>query len=226
MIQVLTATGGRPEAFALCHEWMRRQDYAGPISWVIVDDGAQPSLIEKMPANWSQVVVRPSPAWQEGENTQARNLLAGLNAVDSSLPLVIAEDDDVYAPDSLTHVAAQLERAELVGEIRARYYNVATRHGRQLSNRLHSSLCSTAMRGKAIDTFRQSCQRAPKFIDLDLWKRHGSKALFEGHRVVGIKGMPGRGGIGMGHKGHFSGQYDPDGSLLRQWIGDDARHYA
>src|SRR5690606_25388003 len=114
--------------------------------------------------------------------------------------------------DWLTHIEAQLHRAELVGECRGRYYNVRTKQGRQLDNKQHSSLCSTAMHGKAIETLKQSCTRSPKFIDLDLWKRHRNKKLFDGHRVVGIKGMPGRGGIGIGHQEAFKGQHDPDGA--------------
>ncbi len=225
MLQLLTATGGRPEAFALCERWMAAQDYAGKVVWIIVDDGSQAQEISPAKEGWMHVIVRPSPAWQPGQNTQARNLLAGLNAVDSSEPLVIIEDDDWYAPDWLTHVSAQFGHAELVGEVDARYYNVATRQGRQLGNYRHSSLCSTAMHGGAIETFRHACRRASKFIDLDLWKKHRSRYLFGGHRVVGIKGMPGRGGIGMGHKDDFRGEFDPDSALLRQWIGDDARHY-
>ncbi len=226
MLQLLTATGARPEALELCHRWMRAQDYTGKIVWFVVDDGPEPSKIERMPSNWLQVVIRRTPFWQPGQNTQAVNLLRGLAAVDPKLPVALIEDDDHYASDWLTHVTAQLERAELVGECKARYYNVATRTGRQLRNDQHASLCSTAMRGAAIETFRQSCKRAPKFIDLDLWKRHRNRRVFDGHRVVGIKGLPGRGGIGMGHQGNFTGEYDPDGALLRQWIGDDARHYA
>ena len=225
MLQVLTATGGRSEAFALCHRWMRAQDYAGRIVWFVVDDGPQPSKIEPMPKNWLQVVIRRAPFWQPGQNTQSANLLRGLAAIDPAHPVVLIEDDDHYAPDWLTHIEAQLERAEVVGEGKARYYNVATRQGRQLRNGMHASLCSTALRGRAIETLRQSCKRAPKFIDLDLWQKHRSRHVFDGHRVVGIKGMPGRGGIGMGHKDGFKGDHDPDGALLRQWIGDDARHY-
>lgn len=226
MLQLLTATGARPEAFALCQKWAARQDYAGKVIWFIVDDGPGPLKIEKMPANWLQVVIRRAPFWQPGQNTQALNLLRGLAAIDPAHPVVIWEDDDWYAPDWLTHIEAQLERAEVVGEGKARYYNVATRQGRQLRNGMHASLCSTAVRGKAIETLRQACKRAPKFIDLDLWQKHRSRYVFDGHRVVGIKGMPGRDGIGMGHKNDFTGEFDPDGALLRQWIGDDARHYA
>jgi endogenous inhibitor of DNA gyrase (YacG/DUF329 family) len=112
-----------------------------------------------------------------------------------------------------------------VGECRARYYNVATRRGQQLHNNQHASLCSTAMRGMAIETFRWACEQRTKFIDLELWRKGRSRYLFGGGRVCGIKGMPGRGGIGMGHAADFSGTHDPDGRILREWIGDDAELY-
>lgn len=225
MLQLLTATGARPEAFALCERWMAAQSYAGPVTWIIVDDGAKPTPITKSPKGWVQIVIRPAPFWQPGQNTQARNLLKGLDAVDAGHALVVIEDDDYYAPDWLETCVRELAHAELVGECRARYYNLALCRGRQLSNSRHASLCATAMRGSAIATFRKACELRPKFIDLELWNRHRSKRLFDGHRTVGIKGLPGRGGIGMGHRNDFTGEYDPDGALLRQWVGDDARFY-
>lgn len=226
MLQLLTATGARPEAFALCERWMAAQTYVGPVTWIIVDDGPEPTPISRPPDDWTQVVVRPAPFWRVGQNTQARNLLKGLDAIDPKHPVVIIEDDDHYAPDWLETAVRELAKAELVGECRARYYNLALRRGRQLRNEGHASLCSTAMRGTALQTFRWACERAPKFIDLELWRRHRSRHLFVGYRVVGIKGLPGRGGIGMGHRDDFKGEYDPDGALLRQWVGDDARYYA
>jgi len=228
MIQLLTATGSRPEAMALCYRWMRAQTYGGSVVWIIVDDGTEPTIREVMPSNWQLVYIRPSPLWQPGRNTQARNLLKGIEACDLKLPLAVIEDDDHYACDWLGHVSQQLQSAELVGEFRARYYNVALKRGRQLSNTKHSSLCSTAMRGSVIDSFRKACVMSKNFIDITLWKygSYGlSKKLFGGNRVVGIKGLPGRSGIGMGHRNDFSGQSDPSGSLLKSWIGDDARHY-
>lgn len=226
MLQLLTATGARPEAFELCERWMAAQIYDGPVTWIIVDDGPTPTPITRSPKGWVQVVLRPAPFWRAGQNTQARNLLKGLDAIDPKHPLVIIEDDDHYAADWLETVVRELARAELVGECRARYYNIAKRAGRQLGNTNHASLCATAMRGAAIATFRKACLQQPKFIDLDLWRKHRSRHLFTGYRVVGIKGLPGRGGIGMGHRDDFRGEFDPDGALLRQWVGDDARHYA
>lgn len=225
MLTLLTATGARPAAWALCERWMARQDYTGPVRWIIVDDGPEPQPVTFQREGWQLVLVRPSPHWAPGQNTQARNLLKGLAAVGPEERLVIIEDDDWYAPDWLTTVAAELEHAELVGEHRARYYNVEQRRGRQLANTGHASLCSTAMRGSALRDFADACRSRPKFIDLELWRRPRERRLFGGHRVVGIKGLPGRGGIGMGHDPDFKGEADPCGSLLRDWIGADAEVY-
>jgi len=41
---------------------------------------------------------------------------------------------------------------------------------------------------------------------------------------VGIKGVPGRTGIGVGHRADF-GQPDPGGNTLRAWIGERASAY-
>jgi len=225
MLTLLTATGARPAAWALCERWMARQDYAGPVRWIIVDDGPEPQPVTFRRDGWQLVLVRPSPHWAPGQNTQARNLLKGLAAVGPDERLVIIEDDDHYAADWLTTVAAQLEHAELVGEHRARYYNVEQRRGRQLANTGHASLCSTAMRSSALRDFADACRSRPKFIDLELWRRPRDRRLFGGHRVVGIKGLPGRGGIGMGHDPDFKGDADVSGALLRHWIGEDAEVY-
>ena len=225
MLTLLTATGARPEAWAICERLMLRQDYAGPVHWIIVDDGPEPQPVTFEREGWSLTTIRPHPHWQPSQNTQARNLLAGLREVDAGARLVIIEDDDWYAPSWLRIADTALGNAELVGEWRARYYNIPQRRGRQLSNTQHASLCSTAMRGAAIDTFRWACERHAKFIDLELWRKHRSRYLFAGNRVCGIKGLPGRGGIGMGHSKDFAGTHDPDGRILREWIGDDADLY-
>lgn len=225
MLTLLTATGARPDAFVLCEHWMAAQDYANPVRWIVVDDGPEPQPVAFRREGWTVEVIRPEPNWKPGQNTQARNLLAGLAHCHAGNSVVVIEDDDWYAPDWLTHVAMQLEHAELVGECRARYYNIARRMGRQLQNAGHASLCSTAVRGRAVDALRKACQGSPKFIDLQLWRRFPHRHLFGGHRVVGIKGLPGRGGIGMGHRDDFRGTPDSDGRLLREWIGDDARLY-
>jgi hypothetical protein len=226
MLTLLTATGCRPKAWAICEELMRRQDYAGQVKWIIVDDGEIPQPVTFKRDGWMVMVVRPEPYWIEGSNTQARNLMAGMDLVDEDDRVVIVEDDDCYAPDYLKWAAEMLEVADLVGESFAKYYNIKTRMARPLSNGQHASLCSTAMKGKAIAAFRKELKPGVKFIDLNLWRNfQGSKLLHRGNRVVGIKGLPGRMGIGMGHKNDFHGQVDHSGSILRQWTGANASLY-
>ncbi len=225
MLTLLTATGGRPKAFSILEKLMLRQTYQGPVHWVIVDDVLphQPVTFER--EGWTLDVTHPGPLWSPGQNTQARNLVHGLSRIAPDARVVIIEDDDHYAPGWLDTVNKALDKAELVGESHAKYYNVATRTARQLNNAAHASLCSTALRGNALDTLRRVCQPGVKFIDINLWKQHPSKYLFRGNGVVGIKGMPGRGGIGMGHRPDFQGTRDGSLRILKSWIGKDAELY-
>jgi hypothetical protein len=85
----------------------------------------------------------------------------------------------------------------------------------------HASLGATALRGSAIDLLRRICAKGSRIIDVDLWRDfNGAKTLLESRTVVGIKGLPGRAGIGVGHRKSF-GTPDDDGHVLRGWIGDE-----
>lgn len=222
MMQIITPTGDRPQAWALCERWMERQTYAGAVIWHVVDDGREPLRLAFARDGWNVVVHRLDPA---DENTQARNMRHLLRQVNPSHPTVVVEDDDWYAADWLDVCAHMLREAECIGEAPARYYNVARRVARQLQNVGHASLCATAIRGHAVETLRRACEDRHTFIDLELWRRQKSKRLFGGRRVLGIKGLPGRGGIGMGHDARFAGTPDTDGRILRSWIGADAEAY-
>ena len=222
MLTLLTATGMRPEAWAICEKLMMRQTYQGAVHWIIVDDGEQPQPITFFRKGWVLSFIRPMPRWEEGQNTQARNLCAGLERVGEDAKVAIIEDDDFYAPEYLEDVARWLDSADLVGESRARYFNVATGVGKQIANTQHSSLCSTAVKGPAIQALKDSVLRNNKFIDIDLWKKYtGRTFLSQTQHVVGIKGLPGRSGIGMGHR--LSGV--AQAGLLQQWIGGDSDLY-
>ena len=219
MLTLLTATGARPEAWAICERLMARQTYAGQVRWVIVDDGpvAQPVAFQR--EGWTLEAVRPMPRWEAGQNTQARNLAAGLEVIGADESVVIVEDDDYYAPGYLADMAKWLERRPLVGEMRARYYNITTGKGREMGNVRHASLCSTGVRADGLRAFRAAVAKADKFIDLTLWRSMPGR-LYSTRHVVGIKGMPGRGGIGSGHMYGFGQPMN-----LRDWIGEDAALY-
>lgn len=224
MLQLLTMTGCRPEAFDLCQRWMMNQNYTGPVHWIIVDDGetSQPIWFER--EEWSLTVLRPEPFWKEGDNTQKRNILAGMAEATDQLPLVIIEDDDYYHPQWLSTVNRYMKKFELVGEKNAQYYNVETNIHKNCGNDRHASLCSTAVRGEAFHELLRQARTNDKFIDINLWKSYrGLKRLIDTNYVVGMKGLPGRSNIGIGKR--LKGNTDVNGEILKRLIGEDAQFY-
>lgn len=226
MLTLITPTGCRPAAFALCEQMMAAQDYAGPVRWVIVDDGeiAQPVTFAR--DGWTVDVIRREPFWRPGDNTQHLNMEAALDVIEDHERVVVIEDDDAYLPGYLSAVATWFESAELVGERYARYYHVGRRVWRDCLNTKHASLCSTGATGDALALLREIVARRDAFIDLTLWRSYtGRKALYDSRLTVGTKGLPGRGGIGAGHR-MTVGTADPHMFVLQQWLGPMADDYA
>lgn len=218
-ITIITPTGGRPQAFALLARWVARQTYRGSIQWLCVDD-----VSPAMPCPPGVQVIYPTPLWEPGQNTQARNLLAALPHVRHDR-IAILEDDDWISPSYLETLAARLEQAPLVGEQRARYYNVGTREYHIYSNLKHSSLGQTGFRREMLPAFEEILKAGAKFLDIELFRRHRG-ALFPPSGIhVGMKGMPGRPGIGTGHRPHAGWANDKDLVTLDLWIGEDAEQY-
>lgn len=229
-VTLITTTGYRPEAFDLCKEYVWRQTYSGPLQWIIVDDGHPP-----MPFNPDRFVQRgieiqqvfPLPSWIPGQNTLARNLLAAIPVVKYDKVFFI-EDDDWYAPDYLDAQIAHMGEAMIVGETHAIYYNVKYQLFAPLNNTQHASMCQTGMHASGLPVLKKVCQ-TPHSIDLNLWgELKAQGVLYEGHRCVGIKGLPGRAGLGMGHRPpvHWVGWgYDGEWRQLKALVGDDYLHY-
>jgi hypothetical protein len=200
---------------------MAHQTYAGPVRWVVVDDGkeAQPVTFDR--PGWQLEVIRPPHRWTLGANTQARNFLAGLKAIGKDERVAVIEDDDYYAPGWLDRVDAELQTAELVGQGWNRYFHVKTGAIRENDNDRHASLCASAFRGPALELFRRQCERGPRLIDAVMWRHANSRRVFKAGLVIGMKGLPGRAGIAGGHEMKTDAPFD-----LRQWIGDDAENYS
>lgn len=225
----LTPTGARPQALAHCAAYQREQTRRADL-WIVVDD-ANPCSAESVRGyDWSIAYVRRSPWWRAGDNTQANNLLLGLRMAreTDADALIIIEDDDWYSRRWLEIAEAWMADHALAGEGRSAYYNVGNGTYYRNHNTAHASLCATAIRRDVFPVFEDVLKRAPKFIDVALW---GAVTLPKKVHVlpgdamlhVGIKGMPGRGGIGSGHQ--RLERADVDQSVLRTWIGSDAARY-
>ena len=219
-LTLLTCTGDRPTAFDLCELWMYHQSYKGKIQWVVVDDGRKETH-----THFVQQVVRRAPG--EG-HTLCANLRAALEpGVLQGEATLFIEDDDYYSPNYLDLMACALYDHELAGEGLAHYYNVAARRYFIHDNLGHASLCQTGLRPEKYRALRESLDGDNPFVDLRIWATGGT--IWRPSQVpsaVGIKGMPGRGGIGTGHQ-EIPKEYQKDDDLqvLWTWMNSDADLY-
>jgi hypothetical protein len=228
MIAIITPTGARQDQINLCQIWMRNQTYSGKVVWIIVDD-AYPQTINVIDRpGWDVVKVYPTPIWHTGENTQARNIASGLNALLSNYKdieaIFIIEDDDYYKPFYIERMMLRLQGFSAAGERHTIYYNVVTRRFITNPNNFHASLFQTAFKIGAIQTLEESLWH--RFIDSEFWKNVKNGNLFnEGNLAIGIKGLAGRAGIGAGHKMAMNMKEDQDWNYLKSQIGQDYEYY-
>jgi hypothetical protein len=209
---------------------MSQQTYTGQVAWIIVDD-SYPKTVEHITrSGWEVIKVYPEPKWETGQNTQARNIAAGMNALLSRYTreeiqgIFIIEDDDYYKPIYLERMMAHLQGFWAAGERHTIYYNVVTRRYVTNPNNYHASLFQTAFTVEAIQELENSLWH--RFIDSEFWKNIQNGNLFnEGNLSIGIKGLGGRAGIGAGHKMAMNMKEDINWNFLKSQIGEDAKHY-
>jgi len=228
-ISIITCTGGRPQAFALCERFVARQTYPGLIQWIVVNDVDGKDWQPPQRPGMTVTRIFPEPKWGYGQNTLARNLLAAISCVQFD-KVFFLEDDDRFADTYIETLVKQLDHFPIAGEAPARYYHVPSKRYRQLSNNRHASLCQTAIRKSWLPVLTDICNsQSSEFIDVRLWRKaYEPGALIDLRMSVGIKGLPGRPGIGIGHRPEIMADAwkpDPELTVLREWIGDDVRMY-
>jgi hypothetical protein len=230
MIYLITPTGARKDQFELCAFYMYRQTYTGQVTWVIIDD-ADPLSTNNVKIdfreNWTICKVYPKPTWK-GENTQARNIAAGISLIENNEDIeaiFIIEDDDYYKPYYVEKMLEHLKGFDIAGEKNTIYYNVKHRRYLTNPNTLHSSLFQTAFTKNALPALKKAYSH--KFIDCMLWSLVKNKNLFNDYNLsVGIKGLPGRGGIGAGHTAMIGFPFDQDLKYLKTLTSEeDAEKY-
>jgi hypothetical protein len=213
MIKVLTPTGNRPEAIANLNHYLTNQTDQD-FQWVVLDDcnGPPPKRCDKF--------IKPSWTWS-GENTQAKSLARLLDEVNETDLVLFCEDDDYYKSDYVAVMRNQLKNNNLVGIKNPIYYNIKNNTHKTFISNHHSSLCSTGITGDKIELFKDICCKNTTLLDSILWRSKG--LLFNSNSCIGIKGMAGRGGIGIGHT--MQGIPDINRDYLKQLIGEDEKRY-
>lgn len=225
MLTVITPTCDQPTGIALCEFYMARQTLEHG-QWIVADDGIEPARL-----SMGQIHIKRArePGCTPAQSL-CRNLLGAIARVDGDV-IVVAEHDDWLGPTHLETIVAQLERADIAGDPKQRYYNVDRRCWRLFDN-VGASLCQTAFRRELLPKFERAVRRCLAngwfHVDRIFWDSvpDDQKSLERTDTVVGIKGLPGRPGIGIGHRpaGPLWNS-DRDGVKLRSWIGDDASLY-
>lgn len=227
LVTLVTPTGNRPEAFKLCEKYMSRQSVWGrtDIEWLVIDDGATPTE-----TNLNQIRIEAPKKWKPHINTQRYNLDAAISHIKGDFIFFI-EDDDWYHPNYLETYLDLLKGVDAVGEVDTMYYNIKSRSFKGMENFRHASLCQTAISKKLLYTFEAALHSGEAYFDITLWQmitkdKNFKKRFFFGERLcIGIKGMPGRTGIGVGHcpQDFIS---DPSMAKLAVFIGnEDAKVY-
>jgi hypothetical protein len=215
--------------------FMRRQTYTGKVCWIIVDD-CEPRttdfITDAFRPDWTVLKVYPLPLWRAGQNTQGRNLAAGINCMLANVPrkdieaVYIIEDDDWYSAGYLEAMRQRIQGYWLAGETHTVYYNVYFRRWHENQNAEWGSLFQTVFTLDALPQFKRLY--AEKFIDFVLFRMVAEhKNIFRSwpKLAIGIKGIKGRAGIGAGHQ--FTTYLIPDTDLLKlkEFIGDDVKYY-
>ena len=221
-VTIVTPTGGRPESLELCELWISRQTYPYEVQWLCSDDCLPRS---KFTGFAFQEVINPPWVWKPGQNTQSKNLLLLLEKVKYDKILFI-EDDEWYSPKYIDAMMPLLDEYEVAGQGMARYYNIKYRSYSIYNNKQHACLGRTGIRSSMIPRLIRILNKNLQFIDIELWKEQVRKLVFADRVLsIGMKGMPGRPGVGIGHQRIPTAIPDPDYRVLREWIGSDSVYY-
>ena len=221
-VTLITPTCDRPAGIALMEQYIAEHTIQ-PDQWIVADGGQSPATLTQ----GQEHLHNPGPS---GARNLAGNILAALEAARGSVVIII-EDDDYYAPGHIAGCLRRLGNAAAAGSSTLRYYNVAHRCHITMANR-GAALCQTALRRVAVPALAQAAQDCYNVnsygIDGAFWRRHPG-LIHHDNTVVGIKGLPGQGGLGIGHRPQGSRRpwkNDPSLAVLREWIADAADNYA
>ncbi len=226
LVTVITCTGYRSGAFALCKQFIERQTYKGQIQWIVVHDqkGILPLTSDKK--NIAVEVHRGPKVWEEGYNTQRGNMELALEKVKGDIVFVM-EDDDYYKPNYISYMVKLLDVSDTLaaGIASARYYNVNIPGFKIMNNLKHASLSQTVFKKELLPLFTKAVNSGSLYFDIEFWKslqlkEHPNVLVEHTNLSIGIKGMPGKSGITESHRVYRDYQYDAGMKVLKDWLGE------
>lgn len=232
MITIITPTGDRPLAFSLCRKWIFNQTIK-PDQHIIVDDGKTAMIIEDLQSY--EFYIRREPLPSDPKHTLVVNIKTALPHIKGD-KIFICEDDEYYSPDYISSISGKLEARQVVGITCAKYYHLPTGGYEQHKNIEHASLAQTAFQSSILPLIEKCVDKGmeQRWLDDNIWKevlkdKKISFNLFvdkEESLYCGIKGLPGRFGIGIGHNPKAYKKHDDIArSKLREWILNDYQSY-
>lgn len=225
-VSVITPTADQPRGMWLAEQYMARQTVQ-PDEWIVADDGQEHAILSRR-----QIHLK-LPRVYEGGRSLASNILEALPEVSGDVVL-IWEHDDWYGPNHIETCLRTLRGFLASGSVSQRYYHIPSRQYAAMTNK-GSALCNTALTAKAMDYLKaaalQVLDRGGIGVDRVFWDLlpSGAGNVHRENTMVGIKGLPGRTGLGIGHRPRRSSrrpwQRDEDLSILRRWVGADYLNY-
>lgn len=231
-ITIITPTGDRPKAFAMCEKYMARQKYIkdGKLyQWIVVDDGQTPTQ-----CTMEQEYIRRNRLPNDPAHTLPVNVAAALEKVKYD-KVCFVEDDDWYREDYIDRMSTMLDTYDMAGFGYASYYHVMLRGFKMMANGRRPSLAATGFKGKEarkIVWFAVNMRKNDPSIDSFMWREpfKGRKkvAIIDDRKdypIVQLKGMNERPGLTGFHNVDPYNHIDATGDILRSWIGEDAEYY-
>jgi glycosyltransferase involved in cell wall biosynthesis len=224
-ITVITPTADQPTGIALLEKYMERQTVQ-PDQWIVSDDGVESAKLTK---NQEHLYTERQ---YEGGKSLANNMLKALDKVNGDIVLIM-EHDDYYQPNHIEICLRTLKNYAASGSLWQRYYNIEHKCYLIMKN-VGSALCNTAFYADYIPDMQKAAQKAfneNKYcVDRLFWDaliRKTKTNIHQFNTVVGIKGLPGRKGLGLGHRPDPKRDWkqDPKLEILRTWVGDNIENY-
>lgn len=225
-ITLITPTADQPIGIRLLEKYVQRQTVKYD-QWIIADDGVESATLTMGQTH----LIRKRR--HEGGASLVANVLAMIPEIKGDI-IIILEHDDYYSADHIAVCIEQLRRKNImaVGSQWQRYYNLQVRKWIQLRN-IGSALCNTAFKKDVLLNLQRAAESAFRKksygVDRFFWESipQSQWGVHQINTVVGMKGLPGRKGLGVGHRPdkrrHW--RHDPNGEQLKRWVGSDAAEY-